>query len=179
MMRRACDLPPRDAAPPEEAGKRDDCAPDRFASLYRDHATAIRRRLRARLGSADEANEIVQEAFVRLLGARPADGIRDPGAFLNRIVRNLVVDRSRRRLARPAHVAIDDESCIAVAPEQGQAIELEQMRERYKEVVASLPPRMRQVFVLHRVEGLGYKEIAQRLDISIRTVECLDMRRRL
>jgi RNA polymerase sigma factor (sigma-70 family) len=147
-----------------------DDARERVAILYRDHASALRRRLRARLGSADEANDVLHDAFARLLGARPADGLRDPGAFLNRIVCNLLIDRSRRGTARPPHVPIEHDS-VAVPAAQGQAIEVEQMRNRYREVIASLPPRMREVFVLHRVEGLSYKEIAGRLDISVRTVE--------
>ncbi|MGE5564306.1 MAG: RNA polymerase sigma factor [Bacillota bacterium] len=144
---------------------------ERVALLYSDQARTIRRRLRARLGSADEANELLHDAFTRLLGARPEGRVRDHGAFLNRIIRNLLIDRSRRRMSRPVHVAINEETDPAVQPEQGQAIELEQMRRRYREVVESLPPRMREVFVLHRIDGLAYKDIAERLDISIRTVE--------
>ena len=139
--------------------------------LYRDHAAVLRRRLRARLGSTDEANEVLHDAFARLLGARPLRAVREPGAFLNRIVRNLLIDRSRRGSARPVHVTIESERENAVPPEQEQAIELEQMRRRYREVIAALPPRMREVFVLHRLEGFSYKEIAVRLDISTRTVE--------
>jgi len=67
--------------------------------------------------------------------------VRDPGAFLNRIVKNLLIDRSRRLSARSPHVPIDDGDEIAVAPEHGQAIEVEQMRQRYRELVASPPPR--------------------------------------
>lgn len=154
------------------AGKsrRADISHKRVSLLYRDHAPALRRRLRLRLGSSDEANDVLHDAFARLLGAHPADGVRDPGAFLNRIVRNLLVDRSRRRTVRAPHIPIDDVE-IAVPPDQGDAIELEQMRQRYKDAVAALPPRMREVFVLHRIEGLSYPQIATRLDISIRTVE--------
>jgi len=137
--------------------------------LYRNHAPGLRRRLRARVRSHDEANDLVQDAFARLLGARSLARLRDPGAFLNRIVRNLLIDRSRRLSARPPHVSIVDE--IAVPPDQGQAIEVEQMRQRYRDLVALLPPRTREVFLLHRIDGVGYKEIAERLDISVRTVE--------
>jgi RNA polymerase sigma-70 factor (ECF subfamily) len=45
------------------------------------------------------------------------------------------------------------------------------MRRRYREAVDALPSRMREVFLLHRVDGVAYKEIAARLDISVRTVE--------
>jgi RNA polymerase sigma-70 factor (ECF subfamily) len=139
--------------------------------LYRDHAPQLRRRLRARLGSSEEANDLVHDAFARLLGARSLDRLSEPGAFLNRIVRNLLIDRSRRLATRAAHFAIGEDLDIAVPPDQSEAIEVEQMRHRYREVVASLPDRMREVFVLHRVEELSYKEIAARLDISVRTVE--------
>ncbi len=142
----------------------------RIDLLYRDEAATLRKRLRARLGSSEEAGDLVQEAFARLLGAGITTGVRDPAAFLNRIVRNLLIDRSRRQSARPPHFAILD-SDVAVPPAQGEALELEQMRERYREIVQSLPERMREVFVLHRVEELSYREIAARLDISVRTVE--------
>lgn len=164
-------MPPADDQAARRGSETEDDPRLRVDLLYRDHAATLRRRLRARLGSSDEANELVHDAFARLLGARPTSGVRDPGAFLNRIVRNLLVDRSRRRTARPVHVALDREADLAVAPDQGDAIELEQMRRRYKDVVASLPPRMREVFVLHRIDGLSYKDIAARLDISVRTVE--------
>ena len=143
----------------------------RLELLYRDHAPTLRRRLRSRVGSSDEANDLVHEAFTRLLGARTAGGLRNPGAFLNRIVRNLLIDRSRRLSARPAHVALGVDVDIPFPPDQGEAIEVEQMRERYRDVVASLPQRTREVFVLHRIDGLSYREIAVRLDISVRTVE--------
>jgi len=139
--------------------------------LYRENAPALRRRARARLRSNEEASDLVHDAFARLLGAFSRQRLLQPEAFLNRIVSNLLIDKSRRRATRAPHVPIEDDETLAVAPEQSQQIEVEQMRDRYREVVASLPPRMREVFVLHRVEELSYKDIAARLNISVRTVE--------
>src|SRR3546814_6380419 len=48
--------------------------------------------------------------------------------------------------------------------------ELNQMRERYRLAVDGLPPRTKEVYLLHRVEELGYRQIAEQLSISIRTV---------
>ena len=146
-------------------------AQQRVAVLYRDHAARLRKRLRARVGSGEEASDLVQDAFARLLGAASLGRLREPEAFLNRIVRNLLIDRSRRLANRGAHVPIDEATDPAVPPSQSERLELEQMRERYRDIVASLPPRMREVFVLHRVEELSYKEIAAQLDIGVRTVE--------
>lgn len=139
--------------------------------LYRDQAGLLHRRIRARVGSPEEASDLVQEAFSRLLGARAGQPLRNPGAFLNRIVRNLLIDRGRRNAVRPPFVSLEPGTDIAVPPDQGRALELDQMRRRYREIVDTLPPRTREVFLLHRVDELGYREIAERLGISIRTVE--------
>jgi RNA polymerase sigma factor (sigma-70 family) len=143
----------------------------RFDVLYREQAPRLRRWLDARLRSSEEANDLVQDAFARLLGSGARDGLRQPEAFLNRIVRNLLIDRSRRVSNRTPHVPIDEANEPATRATQEDAIELAQMRERYRTAVNALPPRTRQVFLLHRTEGLGYKDIATQLGISIRTVE--------
>jgi RNA polymerase sigma-70 factor (ECF subfamily) len=143
----------------------------RFELLYREQATELRRRVGARLRSADEAGDVVQEAFVRLLGSHPAGRLREPGAFLNRIVRNLLIDRSRRLMNRAVHVPPEGEDEPATPATQAEGMELADMRIRYRTALATLPARMRQVFILHRVEELSYGEIARKLDISIRTVE--------
>ncbi len=143
----------------------------RFDDLYREQAPRLRRWLDARLRSSEDANDLVQDAFARLLGSGARNGLRQPEAFLNRIVRNLLIDRSRRVSNRTPHVPIDEANEPATRPTQEDAIELAQMRERYRAAVDALPPRTRQVFLLHRTDGLGYKDIATQLGISVRTVE--------
>jgi RNA polymerase sigma-70 factor (ECF subfamily) len=161
---------PLDDPPADGECTQDD--PDRRVdALYRLHAGRLRRRLRPRLGCGDEASDLVHEAFARLLGAASLERLREPEAFLNRIVRNLLIDRSRRHASRTHHVPFAPGLDVAVPPTQDAEVELGQMRERYREAVATLPDRMRQVFVLHRVDELSYREIAARLGISVRTVE--------
>jgi RNA polymerase sigma factor (sigma-70 family) len=143
----------------------------RFDDLYREQAPRLRRWLDARLRSSEDANDLVQDAFARFLGSDARDRVRQPEAFLNRIVRNLLIDRSRRLSNRTAHVPIDEANAPVARATQEDGLELDEMRRRYRAAVEALPPRMGEVFVLHRVEGLGYKEIATRLGISIRTVE--------
>ena len=152
----------------EEESPRDAFA--RIERLYRSEAPRLARRLRTRLSSAEEARDIVHDAFARLLGSRCAGSLREPEAFLNRVLRNLLIDRGRRRATRPVQVELNPE-CLRIRAEQEDAIEAEQLQERYRALVAALPARTREVFVLHRVDELGYKEIATRLGISVRTVE--------
>lgn len=143
----------------------------RIDALYREQAPRLRRWLDARLRSSEDAHDVVQDAFARLLGSGAREGLRQPEAFLNRIVRNLLIDRSRRIANRMAHVPIDAANEPETRATQEDAIQLDQMRIRYRAAVDALPPRTREVFLLHRMEGLGYKEIATQLGISIRTVE--------
>lgn len=163
-MRRPDDGP-ADARTAEEAARAG------LDALYRHEAPSLARKLRSRTGSAEEARDLVHDAFARLLGATSRMAIDRPEAFLNRIVRNLLIDRGRRAATRPVHLPIDAGPEPAARAEQADGIDLAQMRERYRAAVAALPARMREVFVLHRVEDLSYRDIAERLEISVRTVE--------
>jgi RNA polymerase sigma-70 factor (ECF subfamily) len=154
-----------------EAGKRHLEARQRLDLLYRDHASALTRRLRRRVQCGEEASDLVHEAFARLVHAEGSQRLREPEAFLSRILRNLLIDRARRLANRTPHVPIREAADIPVRADQADAIEVEQMRRRYRELVAAMPPRTREVFLLHRVDELGYKEISARLGISVRTVE--------
>jgi RNA polymerase sigma-70 factor (ECF subfamily) len=148
-----------------------DSGRQRLEAVYRVEAPRLARMLRGKLLGAEDSLDILQEAFARLAGSGPATALRNPEAYLQRIVRNLLIDRSRHAAKQPVQIPITDEMEFPVAPDQAYAIEVRQMREQYRAVVATLPPRTRQVFLLHRADELQYSEIAERLDISVRTVE--------
>lgn len=143
----------------------------RLELLYRDQAPRLTRRLKAQLNSGEEARDLVQDAFARMLGSTRRESLDRPEAFLNRIVRNLLIDRSRRLANRAQHVPIDGAAEPVVRPTQADSIELAETQALYRAAVAALPERMRAVFLLHRVDGLSYKAIAEELGISIRTAE--------
>jgi RNA polymerase sigma-70 factor (ECF subfamily) len=149
----------------------DEACARRLDLLYRSHAGRLKQRIRAEVGSSDEASDLVQEAFSRLAGSALGGQVLQPAAFLNRIVRNLLIDRRRRASARPPHVALEPDTDVPVRADQADALEYEQMKARYRAIVESLPPRTREVFLLHRMDELSYRAIAERLDIGVRTVE--------
>jgi RNA polymerase sigma-70 factor (ECF subfamily) len=138
--------------------------------MYRAEVPRLARFLRKRLPVTDDPLDLVQEAFLRLAGSSPDTLLRNPEAYLQRIIRNLLVDRSRRA-GKAQHVPLDEGCEVAVAPDQADALQADDLRRLYRGAVDALPPRTREVFLLSRVEELGYKEIAMRLGISIRTVE--------
>lgn len=143
----------------------------RLELLYRDQAPRLTRRLKAQLNSGEEARDLVQDAFARLLGSARRETLDRPEAFLSRIVRNLLIDRSRRLANRAQHVPIDGAHEPVVRARQSDGLDLAETQACYRAAVTALPERMRTVFLLHRVDGLSYKAIAEQLGISIRTVE--------
>jgi RNA polymerase sigma factor (sigma-70 family) len=120
-----------------------------------------------------ETEDIGQDASLRVLAIEDASSIRAPKRYLMRIIRNIFVDRQRRRGREAAlHKSLE-------LAESGQNDQLDPERivsarqelERVTIAISVLPPRCRQAFVLHRLEHLSYSAIARRMCISSGTVE--------
>ncbi|WP_254514697.1 RNA polymerase sigma factor [Novosphingobium sp. G106] len=167
------------AAPAETRTETDGAQPrsaDNAAMLeevYRTEAPGLARYFRARLRQSDDAADLVQEAFARLAGFMARNTLPRPGAYLQRIARNLLYDRSKRLEARlaPFHLPIGERTEPAVDADQAHAIEAADVLRLYRQALAQLPEKTRQVFLLHRVEELTYREIGMKLEISIPTVQ--------
>lgn len=158
---------------PSEDGHEIGGKASRIEGLYRAEAPRLTRYFRRRIGETDEAPDLVQEAFARLAAFMAHEGLANPAPYLQRIARNLLFERSRRRSRRMAasHVAIGEEADIAVPPAQEEALAHVDLMARYEDAVQGLPERTREAFLLHRLDELTYREIAERLGISIPTVQ--------
>jgi RNA polymerase sigma-70 factor (ECF subfamily) len=143
-----------------------------LSQLYDGEAPYLRKRL-ARRVDADTAADLVQSAFARFLGMGAAriDGLDQPRACLIRIADNLAKDeaKSARRRAEPLTLDIDD--CPVASPDPHSALEARDMLRRIEIAISRLPVRTREIFLAHRFENLTYAEIADRMDLSIKTVE--------
>jgi RNA polymerase sigma factor (sigma-70 family) len=146
---------------------------EELSDLFRTQRSRLCRAVRHRVGDVEEAADLVQDAFVRLAQARPAGVLRAPQAYLQRIVGNLLRDRAKR--ARHRIVVVDEALSAgrepAADPEQEWNLEVNDLRASYTAALAELTPRTREVFLLHRVEELRYRDIAERLGITVPTVE--------
>ncbi|WP_404337875.1 RNA polymerase sigma factor [Sphingomonas sp. MMS12-HWE2-04] len=142
----------------------------RLETIYREQAPRLSRFLRARFRGAEDCDDMVQDVFARLAGGRSLVELRNPEAYLKRILRNFLIDRKRRLDTRPQFIDIDQAE-LSVRAEQGDGLEVAQMQQRYRALVDQLPPRTRQVFLLHRAEGKSVRDIGAHLEISTRTVE--------
>jgi RNA polymerase sigma-70 factor (ECF subfamily) len=117
-------------------------------------------------------DDILQEVFIRIWQNRRK--IKDPASFnsyIFTITRNLLLNELRRRLN---HQSLKEEIrnlSIAKEYENADQTQFRDLKTRVEELVAALPERQKEVFVLSRSEGLSHKEIASRLQITTKTVE--------
>lgn len=143
-----------------------------LAENFRRYAAELRRYLQSRRGS-HEAEDLVQEGFVRLLqneaGARP----ENPRAWLYRTCANLASDsHDYHRVRESVHVELDDfENIKDEVADPAQRIEAQQQLQRVWLALQRLPQPCRHAFLLNRLDGLSQREIARHLDISEKTVE--------
>ncbi len=139
----------------------------------------MRRFFQARLGPAADVEDLLQDLYLKVVGAAAAAEVREPRAYLYRLASNLMMDRwrsGRRSAARdaawrdlayvPGPTEDLDDSPSAEAVVAG--------RERLTLLLAALerlPEKTRTIFRLHKFDGLSYAEVAQNLDVSKSTVE--------
>lgn len=136
---------------------------DEVAAVYRTHGGWVVAFLARRFGR-QIAEDLAQETFLRLSG-RPIDWGR-PKAILARTALNVGLDHLRREAAqrRPKLVTQRTPSEAVTLPDQHEAL-------FHREVVASLPRNLRDVYCLSRFGGLTYAEIALHFGISVKAVE--------
>lgn len=143
--------------------------PAALQSLLETHWTPLVRYARRLLSEPDDAQDVVQEAFVRLWARRRRWKVEGSvRSLLFTITRNAALDELRRRTRRGrAARAFRGPAPPALPSESVAASELETAATA---AVAALPPRRQEVFRLAREAGLSYSEIAEVMDVSPQTV---------
>ena len=137
--------------------------------LFRDHRTALQSFFRRRLWSKDDAPDLVQEVYLRMLRVPNLESIRSPEAYLYTIARHVVHQDSLRRVkGRQAVQAMELPEGPAVDPDADPAQQLvaQQTLDTLERALEQLSPKVRACFLLHRRDGLSVDEIATRLGIS-------------
>jgi len=139
------------------------------AAVYADSYTELTRFLKRLCGDAALAEDLAQEAGMRLVATMQREHVENPRAFLFHAATNLARDQLRRHLVATQHADLHVESEPAPATDQVAAARQEVAL--VAKAIAGLPARARAVLQLARVEGYSQKEIATRLGITPKTVE--------
>jgi RNA polymerase sigma factor (sigma-70 family) len=139
-----------------------------IAALYHNHAGELRRFVRRRLGP-QETEDIVQDAYLHVMQNGAASLLQSPRAYLFKIAANLTIDQLRRAKVRAGQCELEcGDFEIGHA---GTSMEVSMEFRRLESALAELPPLCRRAFLLNRVVGLNYPEIAEQLGVSVRTID--------
>lgn len=144
-----------------------------FNSEVKPHEPALRAYLHKRFPVLPDHDDLVQEAYTRVLNAHRTGRLTSVKAFLFTITRNLAIDMFRRRRHVLYHEPLTDQEQFSLEEPADVATTLEREQRRLVliEAIALLPERCREVMMLRHLEGLHYREIAERLGIAPNTVK--------
>ena len=154
-----------------------------FEELYRRHHPMVLRRLTRLCGNSAVAEELAQETFLRAAQRIGNGGELHFRAWVLRIGTNIGIDHLRALRRAPAQSI---EEMVRIVPAAGTPAVIDteasvEMRENARfvaSVLGRLNPRHQQVLVMREIEGLDYRSIAERLNVSCSAIETLLFRAR-
>ncbi|MGC3984398.1 MAG: sigma-70 family RNA polymerase sigma factor [Pseudorhodoferax sp.] len=145
--------------------------PESVSTLYAEHRSWLQTLLHRKLGCPHKAEDFTHDTFLKVLLSQASAALREPRAFLTTVAHGLVVSHWRRlELERAYLEALATQGqALAASPEE-QALALEALQQ-VDTLLAGLSLKARQAFLLARLDGLGYAEIAAELGVSDRMVK--------
>jgi len=148
-------------------------------SIYFEQRGPLIRFFAARSGSAVEAEDLVQELYLKVSNTEVETEIANPRAYLFRLANNLMLDRARQaRRSAARDTAYRDSTVETVgaedvvdAPSAETQVAARQRLALITQRLAELPPKVREAFRLHKFEGMSHPEVAARMGVSRSAVE--------
>jgi RNA polymerase sigma factor (sigma-70 family) len=141
-------------------------------SLLEARYTAFREHLKRRLGSAELADEALQDTWLRLTRGGDVGVVRSPDTYLFRIALNVAADRREAEHRRLSQTEV--EAALHIADEVLDPAQIVEARSEFaalERALQEISPRRRAIFIMARVEEVAHDEIARRFGISPRMVE--------
>lgn len=143
-----------------------------FEKLFRKHYAGLCNYANKYLKDINKAEEVVQELFYRLWEKRNKLDINvSLKSYLYRAVYNGCLQYLNHRAIEIKYENYYKKQTKEYDSDASEAIYMQELNQIIDETLSSLPERCRNIFLLNRQEGLKYREIAKKLDLSIKTVE--------
>lgn len=141
--------------------------------LFAQYSASLHSYLQRYCSNPSDIDEILQEAYIRILNTPDHSRPSNPRAYLYKIALNLVRDQARRAKVRQQDAHINSDDCELHSSEDTpeQAVLWDQGVKRISAAIETLSPRCQSIFVMSRFQDMSYSEIAQVHGITKRTVE--------
>ncbi|EHJ93414.1 sigma-70 family RNA polymerase sigma factor [Vreelandella boliviensis] len=142
-----------------------------FDALYHNHHSWLRRWLSAKLGCSHTAADLAHDTYLRILARGTTPAPDQSRRFLTQIAKGLMVDHYRRRRIETAYLETLSQlpETLSPSPEE-QAITIEALVE-IDVLLHGLSEKPRRAFLMCRLDGQSYQQIADTLGVSVSSVE--------
>jgi RNA polymerase sigma factor (sigma-70 family) len=148
-------------------------------ALYLEHRDTLIHTVQGIVGCKQTAEDLSQEAYLRLYEAQQNQEVNYPKPFLFQIGKNLALDHLRKqRIRQPFHEIIGEDESLAdldvlpaLLPSLEQQVAAQQEVEFVIAALAELPERRREILVLHKFHHWDYARIGEHFGISVSAVE--------
>jgi RNA polymerase sigma-70 factor (family 1) len=141
-----------------------------FREIFDKHYDAVRNFLYYKLGDIDLAEDLAQEVFMKAWEKRDTIVVDTAHHLLFTIANHLAINHFKSAKVR-FEFKLKDQSTQINQESPEYEMEKEEFAKELQEAIASLPEKQRTVFLMNRIDELTYREIAQRLEISVKAVE--------
>ncbi|WP_413794337.1 MULTISPECIES: RNA polymerase sigma factor [unclassified Pseudomonas] len=148
----------------------------RFHHIFLAQRTPLLRTLERMVSNPSTAEDLLQETYLRVTRALGERTVEHLEPFVFQTARNLALDHLRARRIQ-SRTLLDDvplevvHNVVAPQSSAEDAAHAQQLLERLDVSLQALSPRQQQIFILSRLHGHSYQEIAERLDVSLSTVQ--------
>ena len=140
-----------------------------FKKIFDLYFEAIRNYVYFMSSDSGLAEDIAQDTFVKLWDNRTAIVLSTVKSYLYAIARNLTLNQLKRNKLKYNFMAQTELGSNSETPEF--SMEQQEFKEKLEAAIASLPEGSREVFLMNRIEGIKYIEIADRLGLSVKAIE--------
>lgn len=141
-----------------------------FKEIFDKHYDAIRNFLYYKLGDIDLAEDLSQEVFMKAWEKRDSIRVDTAHHLLFTIANHLAINHFKSAKARFEFKLKEQTTQVTLESPQYE-MEKDEFAKELQDAIASLPEKQRVVFLMNRIDELTYREIAQRLEISVKAVE--------
>ncbi len=145
------------------------CEQPVFTTLFETHAEAVRNYIYYKCGDKEQAEDVMQEAFIKLWHNCKKVLFEKAKGFLCTVANNLFLNQVARQKVRLQYTRLPHSTKNVESPDF--VMEEKEFLDKLQNAIAELPDGQREVFLLNRIDKKTYKEIAEMLGISVKAVE--------
>jgi RNA polymerase sigma-70 factor (family 1) len=142
---------------------------EEFKNLFDSYFDSVRSYLFYRGADKDEASDLAQDVFLRLWEKQMEIDPKTALPLLYKIAGDMFISRYRRNKLEMNYLNSLKSEKVENSPDE--QIHYEELFTNYKKALAELSEKQRTVFLMARMEGLKYQEIADRLNLSVKAIE--------